>query len=209
MRPKRANQLPLSGLWPDHRLAKEQRAVIQDLGRHPSPILKLILHAQCDTGLRPGGSGSLRRAGAALGPLQNLASAVLCQVGVSPERLQKFPSLRPLALALVPQCVLSAGEHQPDPSRHLAADQPAPGPMGRPERGRKIRVDATAMGSPIRHPPDFRLLNDAIRVLTRLLCRLVDITRMSCTITSAGPIGGVWRSITVEASVGSEPIGIC
>ena len=40
------------------------------------------------------------------------------------------------------------------------------------ERGRKIRVDATAVESPIRHPLDSQLLNDSVRVLTRLLRRL-------------------------------------
>ena len=132
MRRKREHQRPLSGLWPDHRLAQELRAVSKILDDNPS-ILELVLHDLCDTGSSgQGAPWSLRRAGAALGPPQKLASAVLRQVGVSLERLPKFPSLRPPALPLVPQRLLPAGEHQPHPSLHLGTDQPAPGRLGRP-----------------------------------------------------------------------------
>ena len=36
MRRKRENQLPLSGLWPDHRLAQELKAVSKILDENPS-----------------------------------------------------------------------------------------------------------------------------------------------------------------------------
>ena len=49
MRRKRENQLPLSGLWPDHRLAQELRAVSKILDDNPS-ILDLVLHDLGDTG---------------------------------------------------------------------------------------------------------------------------------------------------------------
>ena len=42
MRRKRKNQLPLSGLWPDYRLAQELRAVSKILDDNPS-ILDLVL----------------------------------------------------------------------------------------------------------------------------------------------------------------------
>ena len=48
MRRKRENQLPLSGLWPGHRLAQELRAVSKILDDNPS-ILGLVLHDLCDT----------------------------------------------------------------------------------------------------------------------------------------------------------------
>ena len=49
MRRKRQRQRPLSGLWPDHRLAQELRAVSKNLDDNPS-ILELVLHDLCDTG---------------------------------------------------------------------------------------------------------------------------------------------------------------
>ena len=49
MRRKWEPQRPLSGLWPDHRLAQELRAVSKILDDNPS-ILKLVLHDLCDTG---------------------------------------------------------------------------------------------------------------------------------------------------------------
>ena len=48
MRRKRENQLPLSGLWPGHRLAQELKAVSKILDDNPS-ILGLVLHDLCDT----------------------------------------------------------------------------------------------------------------------------------------------------------------
>ena len=48
MRRKRENQRPLSGLWPDHRLARELRAVSKILDDNPS-ILDLVLHDLGDT----------------------------------------------------------------------------------------------------------------------------------------------------------------
>ena len=42
------------------------------------------------------------------------------------------------------------------------------------ERGQKIRADATAVESPIRHPLDSQLLYDSIRVVTRLLKQLAQ-----------------------------------
>ena len=48
MRRNREHQRPLSGLWPDHRLAQELRAVSKILDDNPS-ILELVLHDLCDT----------------------------------------------------------------------------------------------------------------------------------------------------------------
>ncbi len=47
MRRKREIQLPLSGLWPNYRLAQELRAVSKILDDNPS-ILDLVLHDLCD-----------------------------------------------------------------------------------------------------------------------------------------------------------------
>ena len=47
MRRKRENQLPLSGLWTDYRLAQELRAVSKILDDNSS-ILDLVLHDLCD-----------------------------------------------------------------------------------------------------------------------------------------------------------------
>ena len=48
MRQNRKKQLPLSGLWPDHRLAQELKAVSKILDDNPS-ILDLVLHDLCDS----------------------------------------------------------------------------------------------------------------------------------------------------------------
>ena len=42
------------------------------------------------------------------------------------------------------------------------------------EKGRKIRVDATAVESDIRHPLDSQLLYDSVRKVTALLGKLAD-----------------------------------
>ncbi len=47
MRRNRENQLPLSGRWPDHRLAQELKAVSKILDDNPS-ILELVLYDLCD-----------------------------------------------------------------------------------------------------------------------------------------------------------------
>ena len=47
MRRKRENQRPLSGLWPDFRLAQELRVISKVLDDNPS-ILDLVLHDLCD-----------------------------------------------------------------------------------------------------------------------------------------------------------------
>ena len=49
MRRKRDPQRLLSGLWLDHRLGQELRAVSKILDDNPS-ILELVLHDLCDTG---------------------------------------------------------------------------------------------------------------------------------------------------------------
>ncbi len=77
------------------------------------------------------------------------------------------------------------------------------------ERGRKIRVDATAVESPIPYPTDSQSLCDSVRVLTRLLRRLACHHKIVLHDHGAGQSGGVWRSSTTEASVASKPIGTC
>ena len=48
MRKNRENQLPLSPLWPDHRLARELEVISKILDENPS-ISDLVLHDLCDT----------------------------------------------------------------------------------------------------------------------------------------------------------------
>ena len=47
MRKNRDNQLPLSPLWPDHRLARELEVISKILDENPS-ISDLVLHDLCD-----------------------------------------------------------------------------------------------------------------------------------------------------------------
>ena len=48
MRQDRENQLPLSGLWADHQLAQELKAISKILDNNPF-ISELILHDPCAT----------------------------------------------------------------------------------------------------------------------------------------------------------------
>ena len=153
MRRNRENQLPLSGLWPDHRLAQELKAVSKILDDNPS-ILELVLHDLCDTASSGQGAPGLSAE-------QVLRAAILknwhqfsYSVGVPLERLPEFSSLRPPALPMDSQCLLPAGEHQPHPSLHLAADQPAPGAMGGPPgTGTGTQDSSRCHGRGKSHPP--------------------------------------------------------
>ena len=130
MRRKRENQLPLSGLWPGHRLAQELKAVSKILDDNPS-ILGLVLHDLCDTA----GSG---QGAPGLSAEQVLRAAILKNWHQLPDTKlafllsdsQSFRRFARLPWQWTPQCLLPPGQHQPDSSRNLAADQPAPGAMG-------------------------------------------------------------------------------
>jgi IS5 family transposase len=175
MRRKRENQLPLSGLWPGHRLAQELKAVSKILDDNPS-ILGLVLHDLCDTA----GSG---QGAPGLSAEQVLRAAILKNWHQLPYTKLAFllsdsQSFRRFA-RLPWQWTPSASCLQDNISRIQAGTwqqinrllvQWAEG-QGL-ERGRKIRADATAVESPIPYPRDSQMLSDSVRVLTRWLRRL-------------------------------------
>ena len=197
MRRNRENQLPLSGLWPDHRLAQELKAVSKILDENPS-ILELVLHDLCDTvrsgqGARGLSAEQVLRAAI----LKNWHQLSYSQVGVPLERLPEFSSLRPPALPLDPP---SASCLQENISRiqastwqqinRLLVQWAVPArdwngdarfePMPRPWK------------APSRYPLDSQLLCDAIRVLTRLASPVGPTShRSSFMITGAGPSDAV------------------
>ena len=175
MRRKREIQLPFSGLWPDHRLAQELKATSKILDDNSS-ILDLVLHDLGDT-------GNSRQGAPGLSAEQVLRAALLkswhqmsyVQLAFFLSECRSFHRFARLPFHWTP----SSSCLQENISRiqaatwqqinrllvHWASRQGL-------ERGRKIRVDTTAVEGPIRYPQDSRLLSDSVRVLTRWLRRL-------------------------------------
>ena len=159
------------------------------------------------------GSGSFRRAGPARGHPQELASAARHQVGVPLERLSELSSLRSTPLAMDPQCLLPPGQHQPDSSRNLAADQPAPGAMGGgPGTGTGTEDPSRCHGRGKPHPlsagfPDVVRLGSSPHPLAAPL----GPTSQDRLFGSPAPGQATLlrTSPTTGASVVCEPIGIC
>lgn len=172
MRQNSENQLPLSPLWPDHQLSQELRVISQILDANPE-ISELVLHDLCDrvssqTGA-PGLSGE-----------QVLRCALLKQIHqFSYERLAFHleDSLSARSFCRLPMSYApSRSVLQENLSRIRASTWEeirrvligwAAG-QGL-EKGRKVRVDATAVETDIHYPIDSELLYDGIQALTRLL----------------------------------------
>ena len=175
MRRNRENQLPLSGLWPDHRLAQELKAVSKILDENPS-ILELVLHDLCDTvrsgqGARGLSAEQVLRA-AILKNWHQLSYSKLAFHLSDSQSFRRFARLpfhwTPSASCLQENISRIQASTWQQINRLLVQWASRQGL----ERGRKIRADATAVESPIRYPLDSQLLCDAIRVLTRWLRRL-------------------------------------
>jgi len=175
MRQTRENQLPLAPLWPDHKLSAELQTISRILDENPR-ILDLILHDLSDT-------VDHRRGAPGLTAEQVLRCGLFKQ-------LQQF-SYRRLAFHLVDSvsaqtfCRLpvgyapSASVLQSNIARVKASTwQSISQVLVRwaeeegLEKGRKVRIDATAVAADVEHPTDSQLLYDGIRVLTRLVQRL-------------------------------------
>jgi IS5 family transposase len=174
MRQTRENQLPLAPLWADHRLSQELQTISQILDENPK-ILPLILHDLSDK-KGPG------RGAPGMTAEQVLRCALLKQLCQFSYRRLAFHLIDSLSAQTF--CRLPVG-YQPPASvlqdniariqalswqavnRVLVAWAARRGL----ERGRKVRIDATAVASEIEYPTDSRLLYDGIRVLTRLMKR--------------------------------------
>ena len=182
MRRKRENQLPLSGLWPDHRLAQELRAVSKILDDNPS-ILELVLHDLCDTARSgqgaPGLSAEQVLRAAILKNWKQLAYTQLAFLLNDSQCYRRFARLSfywtPSASCLQENISRIQAATWQQINRLLVQWANRQGL----ERGRKIRVDATTVQSPIRYPLDSQLLLDSVRVLTRLLRRLARHHKIS------------------------------
>ena len=165
MRRKRENQLPLSGLWPDYRLAQELRAISKILDDNPS-ILDLVLHDLCDNANSghgaPGLSAEQVLRAAILKHRQQLSYSQLAFLLHDSQCYRRFTRLSfcwtPSASCLQENISrIQAGTLQ-----QIIRLQVQWAESQGLERGRKIRVDATAVESPIRHPLDSQLLNDSV-----------------------------------------------
>ena len=175
MRRKRQRQRPLSGLWPDHRLAQELRAVSKILDDNPS-ILELVLHDLCDTGSSgqgaPGLSAEQVLRSALLKDWHQLSYAKLAFLLSDSRSFRRFTRLpyhwSPSASCLQENISRIQASTWGQINRLLVGWADRQGL----ERGRKIRADATAVESHIPYPTDSQLLADAIRVLIRSLRRL-------------------------------------
>ena len=174
MRRKRQSQLPLSRLWPDHRLAQELRAVSKILDDNPS-ILKLVLHDLCETGSSGQGAHVLSAEQVLpSGVLKNWHQLSYPKLAFLLRDSQSFRRFACLSFHGPP----SVSCLQENISRIQASTW---GQINRLlvgwaerqglERVRKIRADATTVESHIPYPTDSQLLPDAIRVLTQTLRR--------------------------------------
>ena len=175
MRQNRENQLPLTPLWPDHRLGDELRMISRILDDNPQ-ILPLILQNLSDKIDLGNGSPGLSAE-------QVLRCAVLKnRHGLSYDKLAfhlidslSFRAFCRLPLGWAPgnSCLqenisrIQASTWQRI-TRALVGWTKDQGL----EKGRKIRVDATAVKSDSRYPLDSQLLYASIRKLTALLGKL-------------------------------------
>ena len=177
MRKNRENQLPLTPLWPDHQLGDELQMISRILDNNPE-ILHWVLQDLSDKVDPCNGSPGL-----------SAEQVVRCAViknwhGLSYPKLAfhvadsaSFRAFCRLPLSWSPgkSCLqenisrIQASTWQRI-TRVLVGWAKAEGL----EKGRKIRVDATAVESDIRHPLDSQLLYDSVRKVTALLGKLAE-----------------------------------
>lgn len=174
MRQNRENQLPLAPVWPSLQLGQELRKMSEILDQNPS-ISDLVLHDLCD-------KSSIDRGAPGLSGEQVLRCAVLKQLHqFSYDRLafHLWDSLSSRTFCRLPYAYApSRSVLQENISRITASTWEEirrvlvrwAQKQGL-DKGRKIRVDATAVESDIHYPTDSQLLYDGVEVLTRLLGR--------------------------------------
>ncbi len=177
MRKNQENQLPLTPLWPNHRLGDELQMISRILDENPE-ILDLVLQDLSDkTDPHKGSPG--------LSAEQVLRCAVV-------KNWQQFPYEKLVfhlddSVSIRAFCRLPWGWTpgksclQENISRIRASSWEK---IQRVlirwavreglEKGKKIRIDATAVESDIRHPTDSQLLYDSMRKLTSLLRKLKE-----------------------------------
>jgi IS5 family transposase len=172
MRKNSEHQRPLTPLWPQHALAQELALISKILDQHPQ-ISDLVLQDLSDNQQQqrgaPGLSGEQAVRCAVLKNWQQLSYRKLAfhlADSMSFRRFCRFPlGWTPTKSCLQENIGAIRVETWEQINRVLIrwADQQGL------EKGRKIRVDATAVPSPIHYPLDSQLLYDGIRKITALL----------------------------------------
>ena len=177
MRKNRENQMPLTPLWPDHRLGDELQMISRILDANPQ-ILPLVLQDLSDKVDPCNGSPGL-----------SAEQVVRCAViknwhGVSYEKLAfhvddsaSFRAFCRLPLGWSPgkSCLqgnisMIRASTWESITRVLVGWADDEGL----EKGHKVRVDATSVKSSIRYPLDSQLLYDSVRKVTVLLRKLAE-----------------------------------
>lgn len=175
MRKNSENQRPLTPLWPGHALAQELAVISKILDQHPQ-ISDLVVQDLSDksspTRGAPGLSGEQVLRCAVLKNWQQLSYRKLafhlsdsmsfhrfCRLplGGSPSKSclqENLGAIRAATWEKIQRVLMQWAQQQGL------------------EKGRKIRVDATAVASPIHYPLDSQLLYDGIRKITVLLRKL-------------------------------------
>ena len=182
MRKNSEPQRPLAPVWPNHRLSDELRTISKILDKNPE-ILDLVLQDLSDKvdpqNGSPGLSAEQLLRCAVLKNWHQLSYEKLAFHLADSESFRAFCRL-PLGWAPGKSCL------QENLSRIQAATWEGIGQIlvqwakaQGLEQGHKIRVDATNVPSPIRHPFDSRLLYDSIRTVTALLRDLRQSHRVS------------------------------
>ena len=177
MRKNRENQLPLTSLWPDHRLGDELQMISQILDNNPE-ILPLVLQDLSDKvdpcKGSPGLSAEQVLRCAVIKNWHGLSYAKLAFLVDDSLSFRAFCRL-PLGWSPGKSCLqenisrIQASTWE-SITRVLVGWAATEGL----EKGRKIRVDATAVPSDIRHPLDSQLLYDSVRKVTALLGKLAE-----------------------------------
>jgi IS5 family transposase len=181
MRQKRVRQLSIFHVMPDNPIAKELGAISKILDAQPR-VLDLVHRdilgiKRSDTG-RPGMTAEQALRSAILKQYRSLTYEELAF------HLEDSLSFRAFARLTVNQfpsrSVLQENIKAISASTweaiqwlliEYAADQEI-------EKGRKIRIDSTAVESNIHHPTDSSLLQDGVRIMTRLLVAGKDLEPM-------------------------------
>ena len=177
MRKNRENQLPLTPLWPDHQLSYELQMISRILDDNPE-ILDLVLQDLSDKTDPQKGSPGLSAEQvlrcAVLKTWQQLSYQKLAFHLADSISLRGFCRLpwgwTPCKSCLQDNISRIRASSWEKINRVLIRWAAGEGL----EKGKKIRVDATAVESDIHHPTDSQLLYDSIRKLTALLGKLKE-----------------------------------
>ena len=177
MRKNRENQMPLTPLWPDHRLGDELQMISRILDANPQ-ILPLVLQDLSDKvdpcNGSPGLSAEQVVPCAVIKNWHGLSYAKLAFHVHDSASFRAFCRL-PLGWSPGKSCLqenisriqASTWESITRALVGWADDEGL-------EKARKVRVDATSVKSSIRHPLDSQLLYDSVRKVTALLRKLAE-----------------------------------